>query len=96
MTSGMLIREARLRAGLSQAELGARLGRDRAQIARWESGAVQPAFETLLELVEACGFELDFLLKPREPDAAEDTRLSKSLVRSPQERVRKMMRSFES
>jgi hypothetical protein len=30
----MIIRDARLRARLSQAELGARVGRDRAQIAR--------------------------------------------------------------
>lgn len=92
MTSGMIIREARLRARLSQAEVGARVGRDRAQIARWESGAVQPAFETMVEVVEACGFELDFLLKPRELDPNEDARLSKSLFRSPQERVRKLLR----
>jgi hypothetical protein len=65
-------------------------------LGHWESGVVQPAFETLLELVEACSFELDFLLKPRDPDAAEDARLSKSLVRSPLERVRKLMRSVES
>ena len=52
MTSGLLIREARLLAGLSQDELGARVGKDRAQIARWERGAVEPSFETLRELVE--------------------------------------------
>ena len=44
------IREARLRAGLSQGELGTRVGKDRAQIARWERGAVEPSFETLREL----------------------------------------------
>jgi transcriptional regulator with XRE-family HTH domain len=93
MTSGMIIREARLRARLTQAELAARVGRDRAQIARWESNSVQPAFETLLEVVAACGFELDFLLKPRKSDASEDARLSKSVVRSPQERVRKLLRA---
>jgi transcriptional regulator with XRE-family HTH domain len=91
----MIIREARLRARLSQAELGTRVGRDRAQIARWESNAVQPALETLLELVEACGFELDFLLRPLRRDAAEDARLGKSVVRSPQERVRRMLRGLE-
>jgi transcriptional regulator with XRE-family HTH domain len=95
MTSGMIIREARLRARLSQAELGRRVGRDRAQIARWESDAVQPAFETMLELVTACGFELDFLLRPRKPDRAQDVRLSKSLVRSPQDRVRKLLRTLK-
>jgi transcriptional regulator with XRE-family HTH domain len=95
VTSGLIIREARLRARLSQAELGARVGRDRAQIARWESDAVQPAFETLVEVVDACGFELDFLLKPRVVDPGEEARLSKSLVRSPQERVRKLMRGVQ-
>jgi len=95
MTSGMIIREARLRARLTQAELAARVGRDRAQIARWESNSVQPAFETLLDVVAACGFELDFLLKPRKPDASEDARLSKSVVRSPQDRVRKLLRALK-
>jgi transcriptional regulator with XRE-family HTH domain len=91
----MIIREARTRARLSQAELALRVGRDRAQIARWESNAVQPAFETLVELVAACGFELDFLLRPREPDASEDARLGRSALRSPQERVRRMLQALE-
>jgi transcriptional regulator with XRE-family HTH domain len=96
VTSGTIIREARTRAGLSQAELGARVGRDRAQIARWETDAVQPAFETLRGLVEACGFELDYVLRPRQLDRAEEARVSKSLDRSPQERVRKLLRSLQS
>jgi transcriptional regulator with XRE-family HTH domain len=91
----MIIREARLRARLSQSELGARVGRDRAQIARWESDAVQPAFQTLVDVVGACGFELDFLLKPREVDPRADARLSKNLLRSPQERVRKLLRGAQ-
>jgi len=95
VTSGTIIREARTRAGLSQAELGARIGRDRAQIARWETDAVQPAFETLRELVEACGFELDYVLRPRRRDPAEEARVNKSLDRSPQERVRKLLRSLQ-
>jgi hypothetical protein len=45
--------------------------------------------------VEACGFELDFLLRPLRRDAAEDARLGKSVVRSPQERVRRMLRGLE-
>jgi transcriptional regulator with XRE-family HTH domain len=89
----MIIRDARLRAGLSQADLGARVGRDRAQIARWESDDVQPAFETLVELVEACGYELDFMLRPLDAEATRAAQLSKNLVRSPQERVRKLLRA---
>jgi transcriptional regulator with XRE-family HTH domain len=89
----MIIRDARLRARLSQAELGARMGRDRAQIARWESDDVQPAFETLVEFVEACGFEFDFVLRPIDADATRAAQLSKNLLRSPQERVRKLLRA---
>jgi transcriptional regulator with XRE-family HTH domain len=89
----MIIRDARLRAHLSQAELGARVGRDRAQIARWESDDVQPAFETLIELVEACGFEFDFVLRPLDMDTTDNAQLSKNLLRSPQDRVRKLLRA---
>ena len=65
-----MIREARLLAGLSQGELGARVGKDRAQIARWERGAVEPSFETLRQLVRACGFELNVSIGPAEVDEA--------------------------
>jgi len=38
-----LIREARLRAGLTQQQLADRTGRERSVIARWEQGAVSPS-----------------------------------------------------
>ena len=79
VTSGTLIREARLRAGLSQIELSQRSGKDRAQLARWERDVVQPSFETLRELVRACGFDLETNLVPYEPDPAHDARLEKTL-----------------
>jgi len=56
--SADLIREARLRADLSQAELARRLGRSQPQIARWESGAARTSLETVVEAVRACGLEL--------------------------------------
>ena len=92
MTSGTIIREARLRAGLSQGELSERSGKDRAQIARWERDVVQPSFETLRELVRACGFELELTLAPYAVDERETERLRKSLLRSPQERLQAMLR----
>lgn len=95
MTSGMLIREARLLAGFSQGELGELVGRDRAQIARWERDAVQPSFETLRELVRACGYDLTLGLEPYEPDTQGDERMRKRLLRSPQERARALVRSVE-
>jgi transcriptional regulator with XRE-family HTH domain len=87
----MLIREARLRAGLSQGELSERSGKDRAQIARWERDVVQPSFETLRDLVRACGFDLDTTLVPYEADDRETARLRKGLMRSPQERLQAML-----
>jgi transcriptional regulator with XRE-family HTH domain len=58
--SADLLREARLRAGLSQAELARRTGRAQSGIARWERGTVEPRLGTLVELVRACGLELTF------------------------------------
>jgi len=88
-----LIREARLRAGLSQVELSERSGKDRAQIARWERDVVQPSFETLRELVRACGFDLETSLVPYETDSRHDTRLQKALQRTPQERLQAMLKA---
>ncbi len=93
MTSGMVIREARLRAGLSQGELSERSGKDRAQIARWEGDVVQPSFETLRVLVRACAFDLELALVPYEADDRENARLQKSLMRSPQERMQAMLKA---
>jgi len=87
----MLIREARLRASLTQTELSERSGRDRAQIARWENDTVQPSFETLRELVRACGFDLAMALVPYDVDEAGETRLREKLFRSPQDRLQAML-----
>ncbi len=85
MRSADLIREARLRAGLSQYELAQRSGRDRSVIARWEQGAVAPSIETLVELVRACGFDLPLELVPYDPSRSE--RLRKNVLLSPERRV---------
>jgi transcriptional regulator with XRE-family HTH domain len=92
----MLIREARLRAGLSQAELSERSRKDRAQIARWERDVVQPSFETLRELLRACGFDVELSLVPYEPDRDTDARLRELLQRTPQERLQAMLRARAS
>lgn len=91
----MLIREARLRARLSQVELSERSGKDRAQLARWERDVVQPSFETLRELLRACGFDLEPALVPYQADQQEDARLREALRRSPQERMQAMLKARE-
>ena len=90
----MLIREARLRAGLSQAQLSARSGKDRAQIARWERDTVAPSFETLRELVRACGFELSVTLELLDDSHRETVRETMSLT--PKERLDRMLAGEDS
>ena len=83
MTSGTLIRQARLRARLSQAQLSERSGKDRAQIARWERDVVTPSLETLREVLQACGFDLDMQLVLYEPpDERDDARLREELAKN--------------
>jgi transcriptional regulator with XRE-family HTH domain len=53
------LREARLRRGLSQAEVAARVGTTQSAIARLESGTADPRLSTLIRYAEAVGTELD-------------------------------------
>jgi transcriptional regulator with XRE-family HTH domain len=46
---------ARRTAGLSQAELGERLGRPRSTIARWELGEMEPGYDAVMQTIAACG-----------------------------------------
>lgn len=59
-----LVREARKRAGLTQADVAARAGTTQSAVARVESGTVSPSLERLTELVRACGFDIDVRLVP--------------------------------
>lgn len=58
MRGGSVIRAARHRAGITQKELGRRLGTTQSVVARWESGRVSPTVETLSRVVRACGLNL--------------------------------------
>lgn len=89
MRGGELIREARTRAGLTQAELSERTGRDRSVIARWEQGVISPPVESLLACLHACGFDLPFVLVPL--DQSVDDELTDTLMLAPSDRVRRML-----
>ena len=91
MTSAQIIREARLKAALTQTELAVRLGRDRAQVARWETGAQEPSFENVQAVVEACGFVLKIEIAEPEQDTDLDVRLETSLLQAPQQRVKALL-----
>jgi ribosome-binding protein aMBF1 (putative translation factor) len=53
---------ARIRAGLSQAELADRMGTSQSTIARLESGETLPTTKTLLRFAEATGSKLELRL----------------------------------
>ncbi len=89
MRGGDLIREARLRAGLTQAQLSELTGRERSVIARWEQGAVSPSVDNLILIVRACGFELPLVLHPR--DTSQDEQLRKNKLLTPDRRARQML-----
>ncbi len=92
--SGALLQEARLRAGLTQFELAERTGRDRAVIARWEQEVVSPSVETLVDLLRACGFDLELVLVPYETERNE--RLTANLKLSPERRLEQLVKAVES
>jgi transcriptional regulator with XRE-family HTH domain len=82
---------ARRRAGLTQQELGGRLGTSQVTVARWERGATEPKFEAVQEVVAAC--ELDLTLGLATADEGSWTSLiHEQLGREPAERVRHLSR----
>lgn len=89
MIAGILIREARRRAGLTQKQLAERLHTAQPAIARWEGDVASPSFETLLRAVRACGFDLRISLEERDDH---DLGLALSNLRlTPEERIDQML-----
>jgi transcriptional regulator with XRE-family HTH domain len=82
---GQILRESRLRSGLSQRRLAELAGVTQPTVARIESGRIQPTFERLLELVRACGLDLDVRVVPLDEDAWTVERRGLSLT--PDERL---------
>lgn len=88
---GELIREARLRAGLTQNELSELTGRERSVIARWEQGVISPPLDSLMQIIHACGFDLPMTLLPIDKSADEELR--EALLETPSERVERLIRT---
>lgn len=57
-----MIREARKAKGLTQKELGERLGIGEPTVSKYESGKQNPTIETLEEIANALGVELNISL----------------------------------
>lgn len=83
---GELLRKARRRHGVSQAQLATRAGTTQSAISRLESGRVSPTVETLRELLHLLGEDLVLTGEPV------DSGIDRSLIRerfalSPSERL---------
>ena len=91
MSTGELIRSARLRAGLSQKELAQRLGMASSSIARWETDTVEPGFSTLRRVLQACGFDIPPVLVPYERDPERDAVVQEVQELTPQERMERLL-----
>lgn len=89
MYGGELVKEARKRAGLTQAELAERLATTQAQIARWEAGKTSPSFRRVVEAIRACGLDLSVRLATF--DDQHELLIDHNLRRTPAERLRRHM-----
>ena len=85
---GRLLREARLRHGLSQERLAIRAGTTQSAISRIEQERGSPTVKTLAELLGLMGDEL--VIAARKRDTGTDLTLNESnLELSPEQRVRR-------
>lgn len=99
ITSGRVLRDARLRASLTQRGLAKRAATAQSVIARIESGKSNPTLETLSRLLAAAGYELDVrLVRATPPDPVieafkrdiDRSLLRANLGKSPEQRVRSL------
>lgn len=80
MNGGDLVYLARVRAGLTQAELGERARMAQNAVSRIERGEVDARFGTVRDLVRACGFEPQVTLAARDSSYARDVRRRRRLT----------------
>jgi len=57
--TGKIIEDARKQARITQAELGKRIGSDRAYISRIESGKIEPKVSTFYRIANAMGMNVE-------------------------------------
>lgn len=87
--SGDLIVQARRRAGLTQRELAARIGRPQATVARWERGHNRPSLEATRAVLNSVGLELSVGIT--RCDDSYNALIKRQLRLAPAQRVRSML-----
>jgi transcriptional regulator with XRE-family HTH domain len=84
---GQLVREARLRSGISQRSLARRAGTSQAAISRIERGLEQPTFERLEQILAGLGWRAEIELMPLAEHEEEPRRLLAGADDSPTSRL---------
>jgi transcriptional regulator with XRE-family HTH domain len=79
-----LIRSARSYAGLTQADLAARLGTKQSVVSRWECGRDEPRLSTLARIMRACGLTCAAVVEPDDVDRAQ---IRQQLAMTPSQRL---------
>jgi transcriptional regulator with XRE-family HTH domain len=85
--SASLLRDARRRSGLTQADLAERLGVSQAAVAKLESPRANPTVDTLDAALWATGHRLTLDAAPRRP-GVDESLIRHQLELSPAERIR--------
>jgi transcriptional regulator with XRE-family HTH domain len=85
--SASVLKDARRRAGLTQADLARRLGVSQAAVARLESPRANPTVDTLDKALWATGHRLALDARARRP-GVDESLIRQHLELSPAERVR--------
>jgi transcriptional regulator with XRE-family HTH domain len=91
LAAARILRYARRRAGLSQRTLAAQSGVPQETIARIESGATVPRFDTIAHLLDACGLELEVV--PRLGVGEDRTLIRRALAMEPDARLEEGLRA---
>jgi transcriptional regulator with XRE-family HTH domain len=86
VTAGQVVRDARRRHGLTQAQLAARARTSQAAVSRIERGLVSPSVTMLARLLDLMGEELTLDARPIDY-GIDKTLIRENLKRTPEERV---------
>ncbi len=91
MRPDLLIRDARRAAGLTQAQLAARLGVSQSAIAKLEREGSNPTVETLDRVLRPTGHRLQ-LIAPAWSDGVDASLIRQALERTPAQRIKAVER----
>ncbi len=92
--AGKILKEARIDAGLTQAELAERLGASQPVVARLESGRANPRVATLERALAATGHRLAISVESSGYPPIDETLITGNLRFSPDERIRRYASAY--